>query len=238
MKKKIQIALAVVSAAVVSMPAYYTIVVLRARHDTPAIIQKAFTATPMKLHVKDLSAWQLNALLSVEDPNFYRHNGIDLKTPGAGITTITQGLVKFLYFEKFKPGIAKIKQSLIARFALDALISKNDQLYLFINAIYLGTVEGKPVYGFADAAQAYYHKPFIGLSEDEYLSIIAMIIAAQNFNIISCPQANAERVGRIKKVISGEYAPKGLMDVYYGPLDAQTQKGLAPASYFPSKYNK
>lgn len=46
------------------------------------------------LDISDLSAWQLDALLKIEDPAFYRHKGVDLKTPGAGLTTITQSLVK------------------------------------------------------------------------------------------------------------------------------------------------
>lgn len=238
MKRFIMITLCAALGAAACAAVYCGIVVLNARHATPAIIQKAVSSDAMKLRSADLSAWQLNALLAVEDPNFYHHKGVDLKTPGAGLTTITQGLVKFLYFEKFKPGLAKIRQTLIARFALDPLVPKDTQLEILINYIYLGNAGAKQVYGLADAAQAYYHKPFSGLNEDEYLSIVAMIIAPNNFNIITASQANAERVARIRKVLSGEYKPKGLMDIYYGPLDTATQKGLAPASYFPSTYHK
>jgi hypothetical protein len=40
-------------------------------------------------------------------------------------------------------------------------------------------------------------------------------------------------------VISGEYKPKGLMDLYYGELNEEEAKsGLAPASYFPEIYKK
>jgi hypothetical protein len=63
-----------------------------------------------------------------------------------------------------------------------------------------------------------------------------MIIAPGNFNIIKNPEANAKRTERIKKVISGEYKPKSLMDIYCGELDKKDQKGLAPASYYPSLY--
>ena len=63
-----------------------------------------------------------------------------------------------------------------------------------------------------------------------------MIIAPNNFSILNRPAANIERTQRIKKVISGEYQPKQLIDVYYGKLDTETQKGLPPASYFPSIY--
>lgn len=238
MRKNIKIISVGLISIILCIIAYYAIEIIIARANTPKTIQKALTSDRIKLQVKDLSKWQLDALLAVEDPNFYNHHGIDLKTPGAGITTITQGLVKIFYFDHFKPGIAKLKQSLITRYALDPLITKHDQLTLFINYIYLGSVQGKPVYGFADAAEAYYRKPFNKLNQNEYLSIVALIIAPVNFNIITHHQANAERTRRIKKVISGEYKPKGLMDLYYGRLSEETVQGLPPASYYPSIYDK
>ena len=45
------------------------------------------------------------------------------------MTTISQGLVKVLYFPSgFRPGIAKIRQTLIAQYAFDASVSKQEQL--------------------------------------------------------------------------------------------------------------
>ena len=215
---------------------YSAAVIIKARVNTLEITGKALSSNVVKLRVENLSAWQINALLKVEDPSFYQHKGIDFRTPGAGLTTITQSLVKIFYFKKFKPGFAKLKQTLIARFALDPMLSKSDQLLLFINNIYLGNVNGHPVHGLYDASMAYYGKTFDKLNENEYLSIVAMIIAPENFSIIKRHEANAQRVERIKKVISGEYKPNSLMDIYYGWLSAETMKGLAPASYFPSLY--
>lgn len=215
---------------------YYAYIVLEARAATPVIVREALAADKMKLKVSDLSKWQLDALLAVEDPAFYSHNGIDLQTKGAGLTTITQALVKIFYFENFRPGIAKFRQSLIAKYALDPLVPKDDQLALFINYIYLGRAAGGPVYGFNNAAEAYFNKPFNKLKQDEYLSLVAMIIAPKNFGILSNPGANAERTRRIKMLLAGRYRPVSLMDLYYGQLDEETQKGLAPASYFPSIY--
>jgi hypothetical protein len=56
----------------------------------------------------DLSKRQKEILIKVQDPGFYGHNGIDLSTPGAGLTTITQAIVKKLYFDGFKPLIAML----------------------------------------------------------------------------------------------------------------------------------
>lgn len=215
---------------------FYLVIIIKARVDTPSIIGKALKDDGIVLEVSDLTERQLDALLKVEDPGFYNHKGVDLKTPGGGITTITQGLVKKYYFVSFKPGIAKIKQTLIAYFALDPLVTKKDQLKLFLNVVYLGNIDGNTVNGFEKAAKVYYKKPFKKLTEDEFLSIVAMINAPETFNIIKNPESNKRRTERIKKVVSGEYKPKSLMDMYYGTLTPEEQKGLAPSSYFPSIY--
>lgn len=181
----------------------------------------------------DLSKRQKDILIRVQDPGFYNHNGIDLSTPGAGLTTMTQSIVKILYFDKFKPGIAKIKQSLIARFVVNDIISKDDQITLFINAMFLGCVEGKSIVGLESAANAYYHKPVTRLTEDQYISLIAMLAMPGTFHIIDHPEWNKDRVNRIKALIAGEYQPKGLMDQFYGELPQEVvNAGLPPASYF------
>jgi membrane carboxypeptidase/penicillin-binding protein len=195
---------------------YYAVIVTIARLNTIEIISSALASDKIKCSISDFTSEQLNILLTVEDPNFYNHSGVDFSTPGAGITTITQGLVKILYFEKFSPGIAKLRQSLIAYFALDPLVSKQDQLTLFINHIYLSEVNNEPIYGFYDAALKYYGKKISELSTDEFISIVAMIIAPTTFSIRNSPDANKNRVEHIKLLISGEYKPKGLMDLYYG----------------------
>ena len=148
------------------------------------------------------------------------------------MTTITQAIVKKLYFENFKPGIAKIKQTLIARFVVNELIPKDDQFTLFINSMYFGNVDGKPVVGIESAANAYYHRSVKSLTEDQYISLVAMIVMPGTFHIIDHPEWNQNRTRRIKALIAGEYKPKGLMDQFYGELPQEIiDAGLPPASY-------
>ena len=130
------------------------------------------------------------------------------------MTTITQGLVKIHYFKSFKPGIRKIKQTLIARFALDPLVSKDDQLRLFVNEVYMGILDGESVRGFEHAAEAYYRKPFSEISEDEFIGLVAMIIGPNTYNPVIHPKMHTERVRRIKRLLSGEASPNGWMDVH------------------------
>lgn len=212
--------------------AYYAYQIHEARNFTREVLIPRIHAAQYPLQLTDLTPWQQEALLKVEDPGFHRHGGVDFSTPGQGLTTITQGLVKLLYFDKFQPGIAKIRQTLIAAYVLDPLVGKDEQLRLFINLIGLG--EG--VRGFEEGARYYFQKDFKELDEEQYLALVAMIIAPENFSLRRYPERNQERVGRIKKMLSGQYQPKGLCDQFYGPLDPQTQKGLAPFSYFESYY--
>jgi len=191
------------------------VTIVHARSITPGMIDSILKSEVIRLRLMDFPDGWLDKLLTVEDPSFYRHNGIDLSTPGAGITTITQGMVKYLYFKKFKPGIAKLRQSVIAVFALNALVPKETQLLIFVNTAYLGHYNKMPVRGFAQAAEIYFQKPFQQLSADEYLSLVAMIIAPNTFHVKKYPEMNATRVRRIKNLLNGEYKPKGLMDLYY-----------------------
>jgi membrane carboxypeptidase/penicillin-binding protein len=168
------------------------------------------------LSLSDVSRDRIHQLLLIEDPDFYHHRGFDFATPGAGLTTITQGMVKYLYFGRFKPGFMKIEQTLIAWLAVNTLVRKDDQLTVFINTAYLGTCEKAEVRGFSAAAKIYFGKPFHTLTDDEYLSLVAMLIGPDEFSVKYRPGRNRERVERIRKVLSGEYKPQGLRDVYYG----------------------
>lgn len=208
--------LSVIGLLIIVLLVYYTAVTLNARIKTPTIVQDALNSERMKLELNDLTNEQLQAILKVQDANFYNHKGFDISTPGTGITTISQGLVKMYYFEIFKPGVQKIKQTLIARFAFDVMTPKDTILKLFITDVYLGQHDGKAVKGFENAANTYLNKSFKELTWDEYLGLVAMIRAPNKLHIIKDKEVNEERVSRIKKVLNGEYIPVDNSDWLYG----------------------
>jgi membrane carboxypeptidase/penicillin-binding protein len=181
---------------------------------TPELVDKLRATSTMELEAKALPEEYLRILLVVEDPCFFSHCGVDLRTPGAGITTITQGLAKRIYFHPFRPGFAKIKQTLAA-VALNRRVSKWDQLDLFLNCAYFGSWDGREILGFGEAARVYFAKDFHDLTRGEYVSLVAMIIAPNTFHPIRNPEKTAERVRRIERLLAGECVPSGLMDVYY-----------------------
>lgn len=232
---------------VITLAAYSFYTVVTARKYTRTVIVhdlgnsqwRQFKDEPVNFELRhdDLSPRQLEILLKVQDPGFYHHKGVDLSTPGAGLTTVTQSIVKKLYFENFKPGIAKFRQFLIARFVVNDLISKDDQIAIFINMMFFGIVDGKPVIGFQFASNAYYGQSVQRLSEEQYISLVAMLIMPGTFHLLEHPEWNRERSNRIKALLAGQYIPKGLMDQYYGELPREViQAGLPAFSYFPGLY--
>ncbi len=193
---------------------YYANEVRVARSETPALMVAASSRYGTQVKLTDLTAERRAMLLAVEDPAFMRHHGVDLATPGAGMTTITQGLVKILYFpEGFEPGFDKIRQTLIAQYALNALVSKEDQLALFLNISYLGHKDGKPVHGYAQGARSYFGKEFATLTDAEFVSLVAMLIGPNYFKLGT--PAHEERVKLVQAYLAGRYQPDGLLDVEY-----------------------
>ena len=192
----------------VGVVGYYTHEVFRARADTPRIVELALASDRLVLSAGDLSPDQLHALLAVEDPHFFTHKGWDFA--GGTMTTITQSLVKGLHFRHFRPGIRKIRQSLIARFALDGQMSKKDQLRLFINTVWLGQIDGRDIEGFAQAAEAFHGKRFADLTFDEFLSLL-VFDRPNELNAYVNPNGNQRRVRQIKRLLTGKCERPGLL---------------------------
>lgn len=211
-KKSVLILIFLASAVIFT---YYTVEVMIARVNTPKIVDSYYKSGQIKITAKELSQRQLDILLKIEDPDFYHHHGVDFKTPGAGWTTITQGLAKKFYFDTFQQGLMKIKQTLCARFALDPLVDKETQITLYLNIMYFGN----GVYGLQDAADYYFDKTVPELDEDQYIALIACLISPNSLNLKGHPKENFQRVQRIKKVLAETYTPDGLFDITYEGAD-------------------
>lgn len=204
---------------VVSLSGYEYIKVSRAQAKTDELFKSFKSPDFSGLKWSDLQDWQKSALIKVEDPGFFSHNGVDLGSKGAGLTTITQAIVKRLYFEHFTPGFKKIEQTLIARYAVSPVIPKEVQLTAFLNVTYFGTEGSRDVIGFADAAQTYFNKPFAQIDQEEYLKLVAMLIAPNDLKPLSNNEKSRTRVARMKKLIAGQCEAQSLRDVYLEACD-------------------
>lgn len=153
-------------------------------------------------------------LLMVQDPGFARHAGVDLRTPGAGLTTISQSLARIYHFQRYNPGPEKIPQT-IAALAYEQRLTKKQELTLFLNAAYLGRNADEEVRGFFEASRIYFGKPLEALTREQYVTLVAMLIGPDAYHPDRNREALAERVRRIERYLAGECRPGGLRDVTY-----------------------
>jgi membrane carboxypeptidase/penicillin-binding protein PbpC len=193
---------------------YYVNEIRIARSETAARVDEAFLKFGKEPSLTGLPPQRKAMLLKIEDPAFYQHQGVDLSTPGAGMTTITQGLVKQLYFpDGFQQGVSKIRQTLIARYALEDIVSKDEQLQLFLCIAYLGEVNGEAIHGFHRAAEVYFGKPFAALSDDEFMALVSMLMAPNKMKPDSA--AGKERLRLVTAFLAGQIKPQSVLDVEY-----------------------
>jgi membrane carboxypeptidase/penicillin-binding protein len=208
------IVLATLLLAAMGASLHYWSEVREARAETITLVKQAFDKFGRRVALRDVPTARIDLLLKIEDPKFRIHRGVDLATPGAGMTTITQGLAKLLYFPGgFQQGIAKVRQTLVAEYALDDLVSKDEQLELYLNATYFGSVDGRPIHGLAAAADAYFGKSDRDLTDDEFIALIGMTISPETLKPGTANSAT--RVARIKRYLAGERVPASVLDFEY-----------------------
>ncbi len=130
------------------------------------IIARYGESKGVNIHVKELPANLINAVLATEDRRFYSHFGVDILgiaramiiniSKGRfvqGGSTITQQLAKNLFLTHERKIARKIKEALLAIW-LEQELSKDEILSAYMNRVYLGS----GTYGFEAAAQLYFGK--------------------------------------------------------------------------------
>jgi membrane carboxypeptidase/penicillin-binding protein len=210
---------------------------------TPAVIARASKAPLIDL--RSLPDSTVAILLRVEDPAFRKHKGIDLFTAGQGRVTITRSLAQVLYLYRYDlSGAAGIGQKVfrfvdrvtgLANLAPDVMalvlnkhVSKDRQLRLFMQHVYMGTLEGQPVYGFANAARLYFGKRRVRDLSRRYVTVlVGMMVSPDRFHPIDHPDALGERALRIERLLRRQCQPRGVTDVYYADCAAPARQAAS-----------
>ena len=142
-----------------------------------------------------------NAFIAAEDWNFFSHPGISLKgiirsllknlwhrKKVQGASTITQQLVKLLFFDSQKTFKRKIKEQVYAILA-ERQFSKEQILETYLNHVYFGS----GIYGVEAAAQRFWGKHAAQLSIDEAATLAAIIRCPGHYNPALHPEAAQKR---------------------------------------------
>ena len=118
--------------------------------------------------IQDVPQVMKAAILAAEDDRFYQHGGVDylgvaraavanLQGRREGASTITMQVARTFFLTREKTLARKLSEVLLA-FKIEANLTKDQILELYINQIFLG----QRAYGFGSAANVYFGK---GLSE-------------------------------------------------------------------------
>jgi penicillin-binding protein 1A len=138
----------------------------------------------------------VSAILAAEDERFYHHRGVDyigvaraalsnFVSGGVrqGASTITMQVARNFFLTKERTLTRKFNEMLLA-FKIEASLTKDEILQLYINQIYLG----QRAYGFAAAAQIYFGKPLDQLSLAEHAMLAGLPKAPSAYNPIANPK--------------------------------------------------
>jgi len=158
-------------------------------------VEIAQFGTERRIYValKDTPPLLKQAVLAVEDADFYEHGAISWRGVlraavsharggvGGGASTITQQVSRTFFLSTRRTAERKIKEALIA-WQLERELSKDEILELYCNQIYLG----QRAYGYGAGAQVYFGKPL----QQVNLAEAALLAGLQNNPIYANPIVN------------------------------------------------
>ena len=147
------------------------------------------------VRIKDVPQVMRQAILAAEDERFYQHGGVDyLSVLRAALTNLTSGtqqgagtitmqVARNFFLTRERTLTRKLREVLLA-YKIEANLSKDDILELYVNQIYLG----QRAYGFAAAAQIYYGKPLAQVDVAEAAMLAGLPKAPSAFNPVVNPK--------------------------------------------------
>ncbi len=196
-----------------------------------ATVDELMAAYPVPTAAAALTPRQQAILLKIEDPTFFEHKGLSL-TDGQGITTITSSIARDVFLARadlhgIKGGFQRFYRAVFAcckkvdigrdamALVLNANVSKQRQLALYVSDIYMGSAEGVQLKGLERASVAYLGKPLAQASDKEFTGLVAMIKAPNQFHPLRNPDAFLLREARVAGLVSGVCRPDGWFDTTY-----------------------
>ncbi|MEM0529390.1 biosynthetic peptidoglycan transglycosylase [Zongyangia sp. HA2173] len=146
-----------------------------------------------------------DAVISVEDHRFLSHNGIDViaigrallndirtMSPAEGGSTITQQLMKNLYFTQEKKLERKFAE-VFAALDMESKYTKEEIFELYVNTIYFGS----GYEGIYEAAQGYYGKNPSDLSDYEAVMLAGLPNAPSSYSLDTNPALAKQRMRQV-----------------------------------------
>jgi penicillin-binding protein 1A len=162
----------------------------------------------------------LNAFIAIEDWHFFKHSGLSWKGIARsvlynlyygrkvqGASTITQQLVRLLFFDTSKTFVRKIKEQLYA-LLVEQRFSKEQILQTYLNHVYFGC----GIYGVEAASQRFWKKSAMDLTLDEAATLAGIVRSPGNYCPLLYPLSAQKRrnvvlnsMAKLKFITNDEY---------------------------------
>jgi penicillin-binding protein 1A len=145
--------------------------------------------------IQEIPEIMRDAVLAIEDTNFYRHGGVDVRgvaraalaqfseAKSQGASTITMQVARNFYLSSEKTFTRKLYEVLLA-FKIESLLTKDQILEIYMNQIFLGN----RAYGFAAASEVYFGKPLKDITIAEAAMLAGLPKAPSAYNPLVNPR--------------------------------------------------
>lgn len=176
------------------------------------------------ISLDEVSPYFIDAIISTEDKNFYKHFGFDFMRIGKamlvniqngkivqGASTISQQYVKNMYLDFDKTWKRKYEEALLT-LRLEVHYSKDEILEGYINTINFG--QGN--YGIENASQYYFNKHAKDLSMEEAIMLAGIPKAPSNYNPVSNYKSSIKRAKLISNLMyENEYINEEVLNTLF-----------------------
>jgi penicillin-binding protein 1B len=186
-----------------------------------------------------------DAVVASEDRRFRQHWGLDLRgnfralltnarAGGVrqGASTITQQLARGLFLGRERTFGRKLAEAGIA-LGLEALLSKDEILEMYLNSVYWGQSEWGGVAGVSEAARWYFDAPVESLDVARSALLAGIIPAPNAWSPFRSPRAARAR----RDAVLGDMAAVGAIDAATAArlraLPVEARRGPPPPGQFP-----
>ncbi len=168
------------------------------------------------VQLSDVPQPLIDALISVEDRDFYEHHGLSFKGIARamwsniragqivqGGSTLTQQLIKNFFLTSERSLWRKLLEAPMA-VLLELHYSKDEILEAYLNEVYLGQSGARAIHGFGLASQYYFGRPLANLRTDQLALLAGLVKGPSYYDPRRHPKRAKQRRDLVLKLLTDQ----------------------------------
>ncbi len=203
----------------------------------PEVITTLFDSSRNKrrlIRYQDLPKSVVNAVVAAEDHSFFTHHGVNLyRILASGLhdffrsdevmqggSTLTMQLARNIFGLSTKRTVGRKLKEIFLALLLEQRLNKEEIFELYANQIYLGQRGSFSIYGFGEAASAYFNKDVGSLTPSEAALLAGVIRGPNIYSPYKYPSRALERRNFVLRSMmeQGTLTPKETEQASAAPL--------------------